>query len=207
MKPLTQRKIQTATPPAHIKVRCREGRPLIYESSWRIKTKDRAIYYTLNAIGWVIWTYLWKGLLTAVFWTLAGWWAQHKWEEAQGLQGLQNFVQDSMPLGLGLVLALWGWGVLRYYLFPRPLRLRLPRQEPNDAAGLRSGETLGAKVLRCHHNGQGALVEAEPLVVTQPSPQAHARTAPSPLSQRTAHAARALPHAGEQDPGQAIPFR
>ena len=151
--------------PSHIRVRCADDHPLIFERPESQPKSARRAMMLLTGIGWSVWIYLWRPLLTLVAWMLGANLMQNQWVELAGWTGLIDFSIDTMPYGIALCAGLLIWATVNLLRFrgserrkPKPLATaeddaRWTRASADD---LRDGRRL--KRVVCRHDDEGHLL-------------------------------------------------
>jgi biofilm PGA synthesis protein PgaD len=148
----------------HIRVRCAEQHPLIIERPEKQLTAKRRAMVVLTGIGWTVWIYLWRPLLTLMLWLCGGEIAGRQWIELRGWEGMADFVLNVMPYGWGLCAALFVWALVNYVRFRgnERRRARPLASAEDDAAHARVGAGAIATARRvrnlvCRHDDDGHL--------------------------------------------------
>jgi len=156
--------------PAHIRVRCTPGEPLIYERSTLLGLRERLLYGAINVAGWLFWLHLWRIVWTALAWGAGSWWLERHWSEPDALQGLEHFLRTGLPAAVVLCAALLLWALMNWWRFrgaDRRQAVAHPSAEQDalhcamQAADLRRAH--GQQRLVAHHDDNGKLVGLEPL--------------------------------------------
>ncbi|AYH46079.1 poly-beta-1,6-N-acetyl-D-glucosamine biosynthesis protein PgaD [Azoarcus sp. DN11] len=154
--------------PPHIRVRCADGHPLIYERPEAQAKGARQAMTVVTWIGWGVWVYLWRPVLTLLLWVMGIRIAQHQWIDLSGWTGLIDFAYDTMPYGWALCAALLIWATVNYLRFHGKER-RKARALPSvdsDArwTGMTPGKLAAARGMKdvvCIHDEHGVLVDVE----------------------------------------------
>ncbi len=151
--------------PPHIRVRCADGHPLIFRRPKGQPKTARHVVLLATGVGWSVWLYLWRPLLTLFLWYWGGEIAEHQWIDLAGWNGLVYFAYHVMPFGIALCAVLLVWALSNYLRFrgrerrkARPLSsadadARWTRVSP---AELEEGRK--AKNLICLYDDDGVLI-------------------------------------------------
>lgn len=150
--------------PQHIRVRCAEEHPLIFERPESQPKAARNAMMLLTGFGWTIWLYLWRPVLTLLVWVFGVDVAHYQWVGLAGWRGLSDFALHTMPYGLALCAMLLLWASVNYVRF-RGVDRRKERPLATleaDAAWTCVEPALLArgrqsKNLVCQHDGEGHL--------------------------------------------------
>ena len=151
--------------PDHIRVRYADGHPLIFERPESQPKSARRAMMVLTGIGWTIWIYLWRPLLTLIGWLLGVNLMQYQWVELSGWKGLVDFSIHTVPYGIALCAGLLTWATANLIRFrgsdrrePRPLATAEADAQwtRTSADTLREGRNL--KRLVCLHDKEGHLL-------------------------------------------------
>ncbi len=183
-------------PMRNIHVRCADGHPLIFERPARQARAARGAMVLVTGVGWTIWAYLWRPLLTLAVWGLGTEVATHQWIELDGLAGLADFAVNVMPYGWALCLSLLAWAAANYARFrgSERRRMRPLASVEDDAKWARVpvdalAEARLRKNLLCHHDDEGHLIgvvcaigEAFMPAVARESLDAATKPAPAPAA-------------------------
>lgn len=149
----------------HIQVYIENNKqPLIFNGSTKQPLVQKIGLFSINAIGTVIWLYLWKFLFTGLAWIFGVELAYEELIVRNGLMGLKSFATDLMPFGLILCVALWLWALfnlVRFHAKQRRHDANTPvisndslwtTVDSNDLANARRG-----KIIFCEHTTKGGL--------------------------------------------------
>lgn len=151
--------------PPHIRVRCADQHPLIFERPGSQPKAARGAMVLMTGVGWTIWLYLWRPVLTMVLWLSGAEIAQYQWIGLAGWSGLLDFAAHTMPYGLALCATLLIWASVNYIRFRGSDRrkARPPATVEADAEWTRMppaalAESRRLKNLVCCHDDEGHLV-------------------------------------------------
>lgn len=138
--------------------------PLIFNGSDKQPLVQKIGLFSINAVGTIIWLYLWKFMFTGLAWIFGFELAYEELIVRNGLLGLKSFSTDLMPFGLFLCIALWVWALFNLVRF-RTKQRRHDANSPmisndrvwttvdsNDLEDARRG-----KILFCEHSPKGGL--------------------------------------------------
>ena len=116
----------------------------------------------MTGVGWTIWLYLWRPVLTLVLWLSGAEIAQYQWIGLAGWSGLLDFAAHTMPYGLALCATLLIWASVNYIRFRGSDRrkARPPATVEADAEWTRMqpaalAESRRLKNLVCCHDDEG----------------------------------------------------
>ena len=151
--------------PKHIRVRCADGHPLIFRRPEAQPKAARRTMLLITGIGWTVWLYLWRPLLTLALWYFGGEVAEHQWIELAGWSGLLESALHVMPYGGALCAVLLTWALINYLRFHgKERRKARPLSSVEaDATWTRvSPEVLAkgrqTKNLTCRYDEEGFLI-------------------------------------------------
>lgn len=120
----------------------------------------------MTGMGWTVWLYLWRPLLTLVLWLFGADLAHYQWISLHGWEGLLDFIFHTMPYGWALCATLLIWASINYLRFHGMERRKarpLATVETDAKWTLTSPETLAngrrLKTLVCHHDDDGHLID------------------------------------------------
>ncbi|WP_305074719.1 poly-beta-1,6-N-acetyl-D-glucosamine biosynthesis protein PgaD [Propionivibrio sp.] len=151
--------------PPHIRIRCADGHPLIFRRPEGQPKTARNAMLLATGIGWSVWLYLWRPLLTLFLWYWGGEIAENQWIELAGLNGLVDFAYHVMPFGIALCALLLAWALTNYLRFRGRERRKARPLSSTDAdarwtrispAALENGRKV--KNLVCWHDDDGILL-------------------------------------------------
>lgn len=151
--------------PQHIRVRCAEGHPLIFERPDSQPKAARNAMMLLTGFGWTVWIYLWRPALTLLVWFFGVDVAHYQWISLSGWQGLTDFALHTMPYGLALCATLLLWASVNYVRFRGVDRRKERPLATIEADAEWTGVELAAlakgrqsKNLVCQHDDEGHLI-------------------------------------------------
>lgn len=155
--------------PPHIQVKLSEGRPLIFSHVRQDSKTEWAISLLIDALGWGIWLYLWKVMITSVAWFFGLQLAFQEWGSPSGLEQFLEFVETVSFYGVGLCVALWIWALQDIWRFRTEKRrsdVRYPSLE-GDCLWTSIGpvdlqEVRSQKIIKCTYSPEGELISAKP---------------------------------------------
>jgi poly-beta-1,6-N-acetyl-D-glucosamine biosynthesis protein PgaD len=148
----------------NIQVSLINNRPLIFNRVQHNSKSEFVISVITNTLGWIIWLYLWKVLITSIAWYFGLRLAYDEWIVYGGWEALGNFLEFTAPYGLALCAVLWIWAMQDIWRFRRELRrkdINFPSLEKDclwtsvGPEALKNARTH--KILACMHNTQGEL--------------------------------------------------
>lgn len=148
----------------NIQVTVVNNRPLIFTQVRHNSRSEQAISMIANAIGWIIWLYFWKVLITSLAWYLGLRLAYDEWIVYGGWKALGTFLEFTAPYGLALCLVLWLWALQDIWRFRKEIRrvdIRYPSLKKDclwtnvSPGGLQKARTH--KILACRHDAFGKL--------------------------------------------------
>ena len=150
--------------PQHIRVRCAEDHPLIFERPESQPKAARNAMVLLTGFGWTIWLYLWRPVLTLLVWLFGFDVAHYQWISLSGWRGLFDFALHTMPYGLALCAALLLWASANYVRFrgvdrrkERPLATLEADAAWTGVEPVLLARGRQSKNLVCRHDGEGHL--------------------------------------------------
>lgn len=151
--------------PQHIRVRCSEGHPLIFERPDSQPKAARSAMMLLTGFGWTVWLYLWRPGLTLLVWIFGVDVAHHQWIGLAGWQGLADFALHTMPYGVALCALLLLWASVNYVRFRGVDRRKERPQATIEADAAWTGVEPAvlakgrlSKSLVCQHDNEGHLI-------------------------------------------------
>ena len=153
----------------NIQVTLLNDRPLIFKKVRHHSRSELYISLLTNALGWAIWLYFWKVLLTSIAWYFGLRLAYDEWVIYGGWKALVLFLEFTAPYGLALCLVLWVWAIQDIWRFQKDIRRRDVRY-PSIQADLLwttiSRQDLEKarteKILKCAHDANGELSYVAP---------------------------------------------
>jgi poly-beta-1,6-N-acetyl-D-glucosamine biosynthesis protein PgaD len=151
----------------NIQVSLSSGRSLIFTKVKHHSKSEFIISLVGNAIGWGIWLYFWKVLITAVAWSFGLQLAYQDWIALGGWEKFGSFLVETAPYGLLLCGILWVWALQDIWRFRKEIRrsdIHYPSLEQDclwtmiDAHDLEKARA--EKILLCTHDANGELISA-----------------------------------------------
>lgn len=154
--------------PSHIRVRCFEGHPLIYEL---LAARSRLVRFATMAstgIGWGFWLYLWLPILALIHEPSGVQTADFQWIAWSGWIGLIEFIFHAAPYAWIPSAVLLIWAIANYLRFRGKERRKARISSSAEADSrwtqttvptLRAGRTM--KNLVCRHDDHGWLLGVE----------------------------------------------
>lgn len=151
--------------PYHIRVRCADNDPLIFERPSAQPKVARNLMVLMTGVGWTVWAYLWRPALTLGLWFFGVDSARFYWGGAAEWHGVVDFVLYVMPYGWALCAALLVWAFINYLRFRGSERRKARPLATVDAdaewAGLSPEVLIEGRQLKrivCCHDEEGHLV-------------------------------------------------
>lgn len=153
----------------NIQVSPMNGRPLIFTKVKQHSKSELIISLVANTIGWGIWLYFWKVLLTSIAWSLGIQLAYRDWFVYGSWEKFETFVVQTAPYGLFLCCILLIWALQDIWRFRKDTRrggIRYPTLEQDclwtkvSAPDLEKARTQ--KILMCTHDANGELCSVLP---------------------------------------------
>ena len=155
----------------NIHVRCAGEHPLIFERPAMQGPAARRAMFLFTGIGWTVWAYLWRPLLTLLVWGFGVEVAGHQWIELDGLAGLHDFTFHVMPYGWVLCAALLAWASANYWRFHgserRKMRPLSSLEADSEWARVPLDALAEARLRRnlvCYHDEEGHLTGVVPAI-------------------------------------------
>ena len=153
----------------NIQVTLANERSLIFTKIKQPSKSELIISLIANTIGWGIWLYFWKVLITAVAWSFGLQLAYEDWIIFGGWEKFGSFLVKTAPYGLLLCAILWIWALQDIWRFRKENRrsdIHYPSLEQDclwtaiDAHDLEKARA--EKIVLCTHDANGELVSAFP---------------------------------------------
>jgi poly-beta-1,6-N-acetyl-D-glucosamine biosynthesis protein PgaD len=153
----------------NIQVTLANERSLIFTKVKQHSKSELIISLVANTIGWGIWLYFWKVLITAVAWSFGLQLAYEDWIILGGWEKFGSFLVKTAPYGLLLCGILWIWALQDIWRFRKETRrsdIHHPSLEKDclwttvDAHDLEKARA--EKIVLCTHDANGELVSAVP---------------------------------------------
>jgi len=153
----------------NIQVTLMNERSLIFSKVKQHSTSELIISLIANTIGWGIWLYFWKVLLTAVAWSFGLQLVYEDWITLGGWEKFGAFLVQTAPYGLLLCGILWIWALQDIWRFRKEIRrshIHYPSLGQDclwtaiDAQGLEKARA--EKILLCAHDVNGKLLSVFP---------------------------------------------
>jgi poly-beta-1,6-N-acetyl-D-glucosamine biosynthesis protein PgaD len=153
------------TLPTHIRVRCADEHPLIFERPGSQPKVARRAMVVATGIGWTIWIYLWRPALSVLLWLLGVNVMQHQWIELAGWTGLVEFSTHTLPYGMALCATLLIWASVNLIRFggnerrkARPLANAEADAQWTRMSSTSLAESRSLQTLVCCHDDEGHLI-------------------------------------------------
>jgi hypothetical protein len=149
----------------NIQVTLLNNRPLIFNRVQHTSKSELVVSVITNAIGWMIWLYFWKVLITSIAWYFGLRLAYDEWIVYGGWSAFLDFLETSAPYGLALCAILWLWAMQDIWRFRTEFRRKdidYPSLKKDclwtsvGPEALQNARTH--KILACKHNAQGELI-------------------------------------------------
>lgn len=155
--------------PNHIRVRCADEHPLIFRRPEAQPKVARRFMLVATGLGWSVWLYLWRPLVTLFLWYWGAEIAERQWIELAGWNGLIGFAAHVVPYGLALCAILLVWALVNYLRFrgrerrkARPLSSVEADAEWTRVTPAALAEGRRAKNLVCWYDDDGVLAGVAP---------------------------------------------
>ena len=152
--------------PAHIRVCCANGHPLIFERPYSQHKSVRRAMMLVTGIGWAAWLSLWRPALTILPWLFGIDSMHHHWAELPGWDDFLHFELHTAPYGRALCVVLLIWALFNYLRFRgNDRRKERPLATPeDDARWTRTSakvlsESRSSQSLVCFHDEEGHLID------------------------------------------------
>lgn len=154
--------------PVHIRVTLLGGRPLIFAHARQDSKTEWAISLLIDAVGWGIWLYLWKIMITSIAWYFGIQLAYQEWGSSS-LNQLLAFIYTVALYGVGLCFAAWVWALQDIWRF-RTEKRRADTSFPSIEEDClwtsikppELQEARSQKILMCTYSPGGELISAKP---------------------------------------------
>ena len=156
--------------PKHIQVSTLNHRPLIFTTVHESSRSEKTIAFTINTLGWLVWLYLWKSVITTLAWFFGIRLIYQEWIVYRGWEGFPNFVEEIAPFGLVLCLSLWIWAAINIWRFRQEKRrtdIRYPslladsKWTALSELDLKNARSM--QIIVCGHSHSGELTSVTPI--------------------------------------------
>ena len=161
--------------PPHIRVRCADEHPLIFERPNAQSTAVRGAMMAVTWIGWAVWVSLWRPALTLLPWLFGADIARREWVEFAGWTDLVNFVLHTAPYGQALCAILLIWAFSSYLRFrgsdrrkSRPLSTAETDAKHTRMTAEALSRSRQSTNLVCYHDEEGHLTDVRNVSLQRP---------------------------------------
>ena len=158
--------------PPHIRVRCADEHPLIFERPNAQSAAVRGAMMAVTWMGWAVWVSLWRPALTFLPWLFGVDIARREWVEFAGWTDLVNFVLHTAPYGQALCAILLIWAFSSYLRFrgsdrrkSRPLSTAETDAKHTRMTAEALSNSRQLTTLVCYHDEEGHLTDVRNLSV------------------------------------------
>ena len=158
--------------PPHIRVRCADEHPLIFERPNAQSAAVRGAMMAVTWMGWAVWVSLWRPALTFLPWLFGVDIARREWVEFAGWTDLVNFVLHTAPYGQALCAILLIWAFSSYLRFrgsdrrkSRPLSTAETDAKHTRMTAEALSKSRQLTTLVCYHDEEGHLTDVRNLSV------------------------------------------
>ena len=158
--------------PPHIRVRCADEHPLIFERPNAQSPAVRGAMMAVTWIGWAVWVSLWRPALTFLPWLFGVDIARREWVEFAGWTDLAHFILHTAPYGQALCAILLIWAFSSYLRFrgsdrrkSRPLSTAETDAKHTRMTAEALSKSRQLTTLVCYHDEEGHLTDVRNLSV------------------------------------------
>ena len=158
--------------PPHIRVRCADEHPLIFERPNAQSAAVRGAMMAVTWMGWAVWVSLWRPALTLLPWLFGADIARREWVEFAGWTDLAHFILHTAPYGQALCAILLIWAFSSYLRFrgsdrrkSRPLSTAETDAKHTRMTAEALSKSRQLTTLVCYHDEEGHLTDVRNLSV------------------------------------------
>ena len=158
--------------PPHIRVRCADEHPLIFERPNAQSAAVRGAMMAVTWMGWAVWVSLWRPALTFLPWLFGVDIARREWVEFAGWTDLAHFILHTAPYGQALCAILLIWAFSSYLRFrgsdrrkSRPLSTAETDAKHTRMTAEALSKSRQLTTLVCYHDEEGHLTDVRNLSV------------------------------------------
>ena len=158
--------------PPHIRVRCADEHPLIFERPNAQSAAVRGAMMAVTWMGWAVWVSLWRPALTFLPWLFGVDIARREWVEFAGWTDLAHFILHTAPYGQALCAILLIWAFSSYLRFrgsdrrkSRPLSTAETEAKHTRMTAEALSKSRQLTTLVCYHDEEGHLTDVRNLSV------------------------------------------